>query len=105
MIPIVWAYFIANLLLQVFDGILTYQVLSLGIPEANPLVSAAVTRWGAVWGLLYWKTIACLLLAFVFACRHRRQRMTIKALELTGAVYAWFAVLSVCEWVVLQMSA
>jgi len=47
---------IYNLLLQFFDGLLTYQVLSLGVPEANPLVNAAIGEWGVIWGLLYWKT-------------------------------------------------
>ena len=37
---------IYNLLLQFFDGLLTYQVLSLGVPEANPLVNAAIGEWG-----------------------------------------------------------
>ena len=45
--------FIYNLFLQFFDGLLTYQVLSLGVPEANPLVNAAISEWGVVWGLLY----------------------------------------------------
>jgi len=42
-----------------FDGILTYQVVSIGIPEANPLVRQAIIEWGAAWGLLYWKLLAC----------------------------------------------
>ena len=33
-----------------------------GVPEANPLVNAAISEWGVVWGLLYWKTLACGLL-------------------------------------------
>ena len=41
-IPTVWSYLSVNLLLQAFDGVLTYRVLSLGIPEANPLVSASI---------------------------------------------------------------
>ena len=45
-----------NLFLQFFDGLFTYQVLSLGVPEANPLVNAAIAQWGVVWDLLYWKT-------------------------------------------------
>jgi len=27
-----------------------------GVPEANPLVNAAIAQWGVVWDLLYWKT-------------------------------------------------
>ncbi len=51
-IPTVWSYLSVNLLLQAFDGVLTYRVLSLGIPEANPLVSASIAQWRQLWGLL-----------------------------------------------------
>jgi len=37
---------IINLTLQVFDGLFSYQVLSLGATEANPFVSAAIANWG-----------------------------------------------------------
>jgi hypothetical protein len=33
---------ILNLTLQVFDGLFSYQVFSLGATEANPFVSAAI---------------------------------------------------------------
>jgi hypothetical protein len=33
---------ILNLTLQVFDGLFSYQVFSLGAAEANPFVSAAI---------------------------------------------------------------
>jgi Domain of unknown function (DUF5658) len=92
LMPAVWSHFIFNLLLQVFDGLLTYHVLSDGIPEANPLVSSAIVQWGMVWGLLYWKTVACVLLALIFALRHRRRALTIKALAVTGAVYAYVSI-------------
>jgi hypothetical protein len=36
--------FLYNLFPQFFDGLLTYQV-SLGVPEANPLVNAAISEW------------------------------------------------------------
>jgi hypothetical protein len=35
---------ILNLTLQVFDGLFSYQVFSLGAKEANPIVAAA-TNW------------------------------------------------------------
>ena len=41
MIPAVWFPFIFNLLLQIFDGLLSYHV-SEGVPQANPFVSRAV---------------------------------------------------------------
>src|SRR6266566_979510 len=67
LIPAVWFPFILNLLLQVFDGLLSYHVLSEGVPEANPLVSRAISEWGVVWGLFYSKTFACVLLLLIFA--------------------------------------
>jgi Domain of unknown function (DUF5658) len=86
-IPPVWFHFLLNLLLQVFDGLLTYHVVSAGVPEANPLVNNAISAWGIFWGLLYWKTLACVLLLLIFALRHRRRALTIKAFTLTAVVY------------------
>ena len=82
---------IYNLFLQFFDGLLTYRALSLGVPEANPLVNAAIVEWGVIWGLLYWKTLACVLLLLIFALRHRRKALTIRALTLTASVYSVFS--------------
>jgi hypothetical protein len=93
--PAVWSHFILNILLQIFDGVLTYHVLSDGVPEANPLVSSAIAQWGSLWGLLYWKIVACALLGFIFALRHRRRSLAIKALALTAAVYAYVSIAGV----------
>jgi len=51
---------VLNLLLQCFDGLLSYQAFSLGAAEANPFVSAAIANWGVTYGLLYKKTFASL---------------------------------------------
>jgi hypothetical protein len=85
-----------NLLLQLFDGVLTYQVLSDGVPEANPLVQNAILQWGVVWGLLYWKSLACVLLFVIFALRHELQNLTLKAFTVTEAVYGSAAFLGLC---------
>lgn len=58
---------ILNLTLQVFDGLLSYQLFSLGLGEANPLLAAAISEWSVVWGLLYNKLPACVLLIVIFA--------------------------------------
>jgi hypothetical protein len=96
-VPVVWGHFIYNLLLQVFDAVLTYQVLALGVPEANPLVSTAIAQWGTVWGLLYWKTLACVLLLLIFMLRHKRRDLTIKAFTLTSTVYGCLFVAGLYE--------
>ena len=49
---------IVNLTLQVFDGLFSYQVFSLGAAEANRFVSAAISNWGVIYGLLYKKILA-----------------------------------------------
>lgn len=91
LLPLPVSYFIFNLLLQVFDGLFTYHVLSRGIQEANPIVRQAILQWGALWGLLYWKGIACALLLCIFALRHRRRALTMRAFKITGAVYGCLA--------------
>ena len=91
LIPPVWFPFLLNLLLQVFDGLLSYHVLSAGVPEANPLVRNAISAWGIIWGLLYWKTLACVLLLLIFMLRHKRRALTVKAFTLTAAVYGYFS--------------
>jgi hypothetical protein len=98
--PAVWSLFIFNLLLQLFDGVLTYQVVSIGVPEGNPLVRQAMIEWGAAWGLIYWKLLACVWLTLIFTLTYRRQSMTIKAFTVTGAVYGSVSFVCLCVlWV------
>ena len=89
--------FAINLFLQVFDGFLTYRFLHLGVPEANPLVESAIAHWGNLWGLIGSKGVACLLLAFIFALRHKRAALTLNALTVTAAVYSLFSLAVFCE--------
>jgi len=80
-----------NLLLQIFDGLFTYHVVSQqGVPEANPLVRNTIYEWGVVWGIVYWKLFACALLGLIFALRHRKYTLTFQALTVTSAVYGSF---------------
>jgi hypothetical protein len=90
----VWFPFILNLMLQVVDGLLSYHVLSEGVPEANPLVDIAISEWGVGWGLFYWKTFACVLLLLIFALRKRRRSLTVKAFMITAAVYGYVSIAS-----------
>ena len=87
MLPSIWSQFKFNLLLQIFDGLFTYHLLTQGVPEANPLVSSAMAEWGEVWGLVYSKLLACALLAMIFAVGHLRQTLAMKALTVTSTVY------------------
>jgi hypothetical protein len=85
------------LLLQVYDGALTYYLVSLGVPELNPLVDDAIKLWGAEWGLLYWKTLACASIVMIFALRHKRRSLAHGALALTATVYGCLAIVGFLE--------
>lgn len=102
MFPSIWSQFKFNLLLQIFDGLFTYHVLSLGIPEANPLVAEAIFSYGEIWGLLYWKVLACTLLVLIFALRHFRRDLTLRALTLTSTVYGCLFVVSLYHFIWLS---
>ena|SRR2546425_10552641 len=86
-----------NLTLQVFDGLFSYQALSLGAVEANPLVAAAVLNWGVVSGLLYNKTLACALLLLIFVLRRKQPILAIQGLIVTASMYTCVAVASVWQ--------
>ena len=87
---------ILNLTLQVFDGLFSYQAFSLGAAEANPFVSAAISNWGVIYGLLYKKTLACALLLLIFILGYRHPSLAKRAVILT-AVYTSLAVMSLWE--------
>jgi len=97
LIPTLWVSFVCNLLLQVYDGALTYYLVTLGVPELNPLVSNAIELWGAAWGLLYWKMLACISLGLIYALRHRRRSLARGALTLTAAIYGALALVGLLE--------
>ena len=76
-----------NLTLQMFDGLLSYQGFSLGAEEANSIVAAAISNWGVIYGLLYKKALACLLLLLIFAFRHRHALLVKRAMIFTASAY------------------
>jgi Domain of unknown function (DUF5658) len=89
-----------NLFLQLTDGLVSYQAFALGAAEANPVVAAAIVNWGMVWGLIYNKALACLLLLLIFALRHNRRLMTMRAMTVTASVYV--CAIIVCVWELLR---
>jgi hypothetical protein len=56
---------IANLLLQIFDAVATYNGIALGFKEGNPLLRAAFGFWGVGPTLLVLKSFGCTTLALV----------------------------------------
>jgi Domain of unknown function (DUF5658) len=91
---------ILNLTLQVFDGLFSYQVFSLGAEEANPIVAAAISNLGVIYGLLYKKSLACILLLLIFALRHRHALLVKRGMVLTASAYT--CVTLVCLWKLLS---
>ena len=85
-----------NLFLQVTDGFVSYQAFALGAVEANPVVAAAIINWGMVWGLIYNKALACLLLLLIFALRRNRRLLATRSLTVTASVYV--CAIFVCLW-------
>jgi hypothetical protein len=89
-----------NLFLQFIDGLVSYQAFALGAAEANPVVAAAIVNWGMIWGLIYNKALACLLLVLIFVLRRNRHLMTTRALSVTASVYV--CAIIVCLWELLR---
>jgi hypothetical protein len=82
--------FALNVLLQIVDGILTYNALGLGFPEGNPLLGASIVTLGPASALLLFKAKACGLLLLI-----RRSSSTLfveRALQGTALSYALFAI-------------
>jgi uncharacterized membrane protein YqjE len=89
-----------NLFLQFTDGLVSYQAFALGAAEANPVVAAAIVNWGMGWGLIYNKTLACLLLLLIFALRRNRRLLAMRGLTVTASVYV--CAIIVCLWELLR---
>ena len=89
-----------NLFLQFADGLVSYQAFALGAAEANPVVAAAIVNWGMIGGLVYNKTLACVLLLLIFALRRSQRLMTMRALSVTASVYV--CAIIVCVWELLR---
>lgn len=78
-----------NLVLQLFDGIATYQGLNIGWEEANPLLVAVFDLMGVGPGLVVFKLKACVLLLLVH--RFTPVPVGIRVLTMLAAVYCTFS--------------
>lgn len=87
LLPTLWFLYKFNVLLQIHDGLATYFVMTHGVPEANPFVESAIAQWGVIWGLLYWKLLACALITLIFFLGMRRQTLAFRALTITSTAY------------------
>jgi len=84
---------IVNLLLQLFDGLASYHIISAGVPEDNPLVASYIENWGVFGGLLYGKFLGCALVIFVFMLRHKMEILVAQALTVLAYLYSCLGVL------------
>lgn len=78
-----------NIVLQLFDGIATYEGLRIGWGEANPLLVTVFGLMGVGPGLLLFKLKACVLLVVV--AYFTPPPVGVKVLRLLAAVYCTFS--------------
>lgn len=72
-----------NLFLQLVDGIFSYARLSAATPGPLP--------WSMLVGVLYHKSLACLLLLLMVWLGKRKQELAVNALVITATIYTAFA--------------
>jgi hypothetical protein len=92
---------IINLLLQLIDGLASFSILSLGVPEANPVVAFAIENWGITRGLLYSKLLGCALLIFVFMLGRKGGRVASQGMMILACVYSCLGVALIVKMFVL----
>lgn len=91
---VVLALLVLNILLQVFDGVATYQGLHAGFPEGNPIVAWGIEHLGpaAALGLFKLEACACLVVLWWLGAR---STIAVPALAAAAAIYA---IASVLPW-------
>ena len=85
--------FALNVLLQLFDGMVTYQGLRLGLSEGNPIVAASFATLGVGASLLLFKAQACGMLFLL--CRFLPGHFAGRVLWLLAVAYS---LCSVAPW-------
>ena len=85
--------FALNVLLQVFDGVVTYQAIGLGLEEGNPILRASFAILGIGPALVLFKAHACGLLFLLR--RSVPEFLRVTALRTVAITYA---LLSVVPW-------
>jgi hypothetical protein len=81
--------FLLNLVLQLFDGIATYQGLRFHWGEGNPFIAASMPYYGAGATLLLFKAKAC---GFLVLLRRLGERQFVyESLVVLATVYTFFS--------------
>ena len=92
---------VVNLLLQLFDGLASYHIISAGVPEENPIVASAIANWGVSGGLLYSKALGCALVVLIFLLRHKVEVIATHGLTVLAYVYSCLGVFLMVTMVLL----
>ena len=92
---------IVNLLLQLFDGLASYQIISAGVPEENPVVASYIAIWGLFGGLLYSKFIGCALVVLIFMLRHKVEVIVAQGLTVLAYLYSFLGVFLMVKMLLL----
>jgi len=82
--------FAVNVLLQIVDGLLTYNSLPFGFHEGNPLIGASMMTLGPATALMLFKAHACGLLLLI--SRGASPVFVARALQGTAIGYALLAI-------------
>ena len=94
---------IANLLLQLLDGVASYHILAAGVPEVNPVIATYIENWGLMGGLLYGKLVGCALVWFIFLLRKRVGPVVVQGLMLVACLYSILGILLMAKIVSLYV--
>jgi hypothetical protein len=92
---------IVNLLLQLFDGVASYKIISAGLPEENPVVAALIAQWGVIGGLLCSKFVGCALVLMIFLLRHKIEVIAAQGLTVLAYFYSCVGVALVVKMLVI----
>ena len=92
---------LVNLLLQLFDGIASYQLISAGLPEENPVIAALIADWGVIAALLCSKFLGCALILMIFLLRHRIEVIAAQGLTVLAYFYSCVGVALVMKMLVI----
>ena len=92
---------IANLLFQLLDGVATYHVVLACVPEANPVVAAAIAKWGLVPGLALCKSAGCFFVLVIFSFRHRLEMVVRQGLTVLASLYSGISLFLLWEMFLL----
>jgi|SRR5579862_669359 len=90
----VYDLFVLNVALQLFDAVATYEGLSVGWREGNPILVSAFAYFGIVPALLLFKAKACGLLFLLN--RNPEHYLVVPALSVLASVYT---AMSLLPWV------